>query len=385
MMSSGFAHSVEVIGEKSGESFAGCGDVATWDGESMEVFCDDVLPGAGVGGEDGTAAGHGFEDGEAEALVAGEGGDEGHALEESGEFGRGSVTVKNDAGSESGGGDFYFQLGLVVAKFWGGFTHDDDRGSGVFLKEGNGGVDEDVDAFLGANAAEDADAKFARKAELFPRGLFVGRQLVAIEIDPVGDHDVGPFFEVGFCSRASGDDGVHLPHEPAGKAGVVTLGGRGEDDFEFCSELPGGESLDHFIVSPGVEEAGVTIFEGDEFAEGESRGAFGEVVLPHHGERHLLLHVREGLQHGGGDAGEALIRVAKNETGDGHSIDGSRIVGSGCKAESDGADEKEVTGQKFEVALDGLRNVGVVVGPQGGLPKVRRAKKTRENVDQHEG
>lgn len=379
------AHFGEVPREKRGESVAGCGDIIARDGISVDAFLDDILPGSGVGGENRAAAGHRFEDGKSEAFVAGEGGHDGHALEESGEFGGGAVAVEDDAGGESDFGDFSLKLSLVVAEFWGGFTHDDDGGGGVLEKEGNGGLDEDVDAFLGADAAEDADPKFAGEAEGLPGGRFVSRQVVAIQINPVGDHNVGFFFEVGFCRRASGDDGVHFFHEPAGEAGVMALGGGGEDDFKLRSKLTGGESLDHFVVSPGVEEPGVTIFEGDEFPEANGRSVVGQVVPPHDDEWHLLLHAGKGLQHGGGDTGEALIRVAEDEQRNGHLVDGGGIVGAGCKAEPNRADEEKIAGQKFKISLDCLRNVGVIVVTESGFPKERSAQKAGKDIDKHEG
>lgn len=99
----------------------------------------------------------------------------------------------------------------------------------------------------------------------------------------------------------------------------------------------------------------------------------------------MFLHVGQGLQHGGGDAGEALVRVAEDETGDGHSVDGGGIVGTGRKAESDGADQKEVAGEEFEISFDGRGDVGMVVLAEGGFPQERGAKKAGEDVDQHKG
>ena len=91
---------------------------------------------------------------------------------------------------------------------------------------------------------------------------------------------------------------------------MVTLGGGGKDDLELGPELAGGESLDHFVVSPGVEQTCLIVFDRDEFAEGHGGGAFGKVVFAHHDEGHLSLHVGESLQHGGSHAGEALVRIA---------------------------------------------------------------------------
>ena len=188
---------VKVGSEKLGKRFAGRFDIVTRDGVSVKTLFDDILPSAGVGGEDGASAGHRFENREAESLIAGEGGDDGHSLKQPRKFGRGAAAVENDAFSESGVSDFFLQLPLVVPKFGSGFTDDHDGGSGVFLKEGNGSVDKEVDPFLGADAAEDADAEFAGEAKGLPGPFLVGGHLVAIEIDPVRDHDVGFLFKVG--------------------------------------------------------------------------------------------------------------------------------------------------------------------------------------------
>lgn len=48
---------------------------------AIDVFADNIFPGAGFGREHGDAAGHGFGDGQAKAFVAAERGDEGHRFE----------------------------------------------------------------------------------------------------------------------------------------------------------------------------------------------------------------------------------------------------------------------------------------------------------------
>ena len=85
---------------------------------------------------------------------------------------------------------------MVVAEFWGGFADDDDGGSGVFFEEGDGGVDEEVDAFLGADAAEDADAVVAGEAEGLPCLFFIGGGVEACEVDAVWDGEVCFVLEV---------------------------------------------------------------------------------------------------------------------------------------------------------------------------------------------
>ncbi len=350
----------------------------------MEAIGDDVFPSACVGGEDGALAGHGFGDGEAEAFVPREGGDEGHALEKSGEFGAGAFAVEDDALAEACVVDLALKLVLIVAEFGSGFSDDDDGGGGVFFEEGDGGIDEEVDAFLRADTAEDADAVFAGEAEFLPSLFFVGGDLEAVEVDAVRDHDVGFVFEVGLGCGAGSEDAVHLGHEPTGELRMVALGGGGEDDLELCSEFASGEGLDHFVISTSVEEAGFVV-EFDEVAEAEDRGVFGEVVFSENGEGHAGLDLGKGLEHGRGDAGEAFVRVAKNEVRDGHLVEFGGVVRAICEAKSDGADEEEVAGEELEVGFDSGGDIGVEVVTKRGSPKEGGAEKAGENEDEHEG
>ena len=56
-------------------------------------------------------------------------------------------------------------------------------------------------------------------------------------------------------------------------------------------------------------------------------------------------------------------------------------MGARGEAESDGADEKEIAGQELEVSRDGLRDVGVIVGTESGLPKEGGSEESGEDVN----
>ena len=87
--------------------------------------------------------------------------------------------------------DFLLQVFVVAFEFRGGFTDNHDGGVGVVFEDGNGGLDEQVDSLGRADATENADAKAPRESEGLPGCPAVGRWLVALQVDAVGNDDIG--------------------------------------------------------------------------------------------------------------------------------------------------------------------------------------------------
>lgn len=156
---------------------------------------------------------------------------------------------------------------------------------------------------------------------------------------------------------------------------MMTLGCRGEDDTKIGSQFFCSKSLDHFVVSTGVKEAGL-VGESYELSKSDDRGFFGEVVFSKDNQRHTFLDLGKGLQHCRGDTGEALVRIAEDEIGDVHLVEFGGVVRAMGNAETDGSDQKQVASEKFEVGFDGIGNIRVIVVTQGGFPKEGCAKKT---------
>ena len=154
------------------------------------------------------------------------------------------------------------------------------------------------------NTAENADAKFPGEAEFFPGGGFIGGWVVAFEVDAMWNDDIGFLFKIGSGGRASGDNAVHLSHEPAGEARVITLRGRSEDDLKIGSEFSGGQGLNHFIITSSVEDTGL-VFELTQFAKRNDGNVLGQMMLSKDGDRDFFADFGEGLQHCRGHAGEA--------------------------------------------------------------------------------
>ena len=128
--------------------------------------------------------------------------------------------------------------------------------------------------------------------------------MVAFEVDAMWNDDIGFLFKIGSGGRASGDNAVHLSHEPAGEARVITLRGRSEDDLKIGSEFSGGQGLNHFIITSSVEDTGL-VFELTQFAKRNDGNVLGQMMLSKDGDRDFFADFGEGLQHCRGHAGEA--------------------------------------------------------------------------------
>lgn len=164
---------------------------------------------------------------------------------------------------------------------------------------------------------------------------------------------------------------------------MMALGRGGEDDTQVCSQLFGGKSLDHLVVPTGVKEAGPVV-EFYEVPKSDDRSVFREMVFSKNDQGHALLNPGEGLQHGRSDAGKAFVRVAEDEIRDIHLVEFSGIVRPVGDAETDGSDQEKVTGEEFEIGLDGIGNIGVVVVTQGSSPEKGCSKEASEDKDEHE-
>ena len=93
---------------------------------------------------------------------------------------------------------------------------------------------------------------------------------------------------------------------------MVALGGGSENDFEIGSQATGDESLDHFVVSSGMEDMRL-LPKSEQLAEGDDRDVVGQMVFPKDGERDSFPDLGKSLQHGGSHAGKARIGITKND------------------------------------------------------------------------
>lgn len=217
-----------------------------FDGE-ISVEVDDAC-GVGVGGvlevtglaEDGGQSGpHGFEDGEAEALVAAGCDEEGGVGEEGVFFG-----AEEWAGEEGGVSvaEFYFSRGEVVFESVVGPGEDED-GSGDGFDDGVDGFEEDVGAFLlGESAHEEDDPAFAEEGESGAEGVPGEGGLVAG--GGLGWEDsVGDLVDGGREGASEEADGAWAVVVEGG--GVLEHGLPAEEEeeffFEFGADGPGFE------------------------------------------------------------------------------------------------------------------------------------------------
>lgn len=141
--------------------------------------------------------------------------------------------------------------------------------------------------------------------------------MVAFEVDAMWNDGIGSLFKIGSGRRASGDNAVHLSHEPAGEARVITLRSRSEYDLKIGSEFLGGQSLNHFIIASGVEDTGL-VFELTQFTKRNDGNVLGQMMFSKDGEGDFSTDFGKGLQHCRGHAGEARVGIAENDEWVGH-------------------------------------------------------------------
>ncbi len=192
---------------------------------------------------------------------------------------------KENAVGEVGFVDAFLEFVLEALVVGCGFSANNHGEVRVFFEQGDGGLDEEIDAFLVSDPAENTDAVFAWEPEFFPEGGAVVAGEVGAEIDPVRDDDIGSSFNVGVRHVAGRDDGVRLADEVARDPAVVPLGGGGEGNFDFCAEaFFENERLDHLVIASGVKDARAAVGQGgfaerDELLEGDAGDVIGKVVV----------------------------------------------------------------------------------------------------------
>ena len=86
---------------------------------------------------------------------------------------------KNDPFGKSGSLNFRLKSVLVITKLRGGFSNDDDGGVRIVFEHVNGGINEHINSFGGADAAKDSNSKLTWEPEGFLGFFFVDRRLVA--------------------------------------------------------------------------------------------------------------------------------------------------------------------------------------------------------------
>ena len=143
--------------------------------------------------------------------------------------------------------------GAVVVRDTSGEDHSQMGAAG---QKGAGGIDQQINSLLGANAAKAAqDHGILGQAQLRTQGGAVGRRVEHLGVNAVHHHG-GRHLQIRLRAGRGRDHLVHRADQPAGEWLVVALRGRSEQQAQLAPQnVAQDQTKHHFRIAPRVPNA----------------------------------------------------------------------------------------------------------------------------------